>query len=266
MKELPKIYSSRRIAIWHIIFLPVFFILFILVFKPSFFIELMSDANTGYSFNLAITSSIILVVMMVVRPLMTIITRRKSNPSYFSYILTVLIELAACVCFITLYFRLLTPDGVYFDLLGKIAFNTIAILVFPYMFLFIFAQLQILGERNEDTPGSRIRFYDDKRGLKLILASKSILYVEADVNYVTIVYLEGEKIKEFTLRNSMKNIEELCKKYRLLRCHRSYIVNVEHITSLHKEKDGIIYAKLDCNDARPIPVTQRYYLEISESL
>jgi len=266
MRDLPGVYSSRRISIWHALFLPVFFILFILVFKPADIVDLMSGTSTGYSFNLTITSCIILVVMIITRLLFSIIMKKRSNSSYFNYLIWVIIELTACVCFISLYYRLLTPHGLFFDILGRVAFDIIAILIFPYIILSFSTQLQFLENKNEVSESNRIRFYDDKRILKFISSSNSILYIEADINYVTIVHTDGDKIKEFTLRNSMKNIEELCKKHKLLRCHRSYIVNVAHITSLHKEKDGTICAKLDHTEAKTIPVSQRYYLGISESL
>ena len=64
----------------------------------------------------------------------------------------------------------------------------------------------------------------------------------------------------------MRSIEELCLNNNILRCHRSYYVNVEHIRILRHDKEGIIYIELDNPEARHIPVTKRYYEQVSSML
>ena len=112
----------------------------------------------------------------------------------------------------------------------------------------------------------RMRFYDEKHNLKIVLDAQSILYVEADVNYVDIYYSENDKIRSYSLRNSMKAIDELCHDHGLVRCQRSFYVNPRHIKVLRKEKDGIVYAELDAKDVRHIPVTKKYYDKLTEML
>ena len=112
---------------------------------------------------------------------------------------------------------------------------------------------------------TRIRFYDERKNLKLVVLANNILYIEAEENYVRIYYTENGKTKDYLLRSSMKKIEELCQLNGLTRCHRSYFVNAAHVRVLAKDKDGFIYAELE-NLEKRIPVTKRYYENLSNLL
>ena len=111
-----------------------------------------------------------------------------------------------------------------------------------------------------------MRFYDERHNLKIVLPAQSILYIQADFNYVNIYYVEGGKLRNYVLRNSMKAIDALCQENGLLRCQRSYYVNPQHVTVLRKEKEGVIYAQLDVDQAQHIPVTKKYYEKLAEML
>ena len=89
---------------------------------------------------------------------------------------------------------------------------------------------------------------------------------EAEENYVSIHYMEGEKEKEYSLRQSMRGIEELMSKHGIVRCQRSYFVNPRHVTVLRKDKEGMIQAELDVNGSRPVPVSPKYYEDLNKML
>lgn len=112
----------------------------------------------------------------------------------------------------------------------------------------------------------RMRFYDDRHNLKIVLTPDAILYITAEENYVNIFYTENGKVRNYVLRSSMKALDELCQDNGLIRCHRSYYVNPLHVKVLRKDKDGIVYAELDASDIMHIPVTKRYYDRLSEML
>jgi len=63
------------------------------------------------------------------------------------------------------------------------------------------------------------------------VASKDILFVNADHVYVG-VYLKGGK--KITIRNSLKCILEQLKGNNFVQVHRSYVVNLDHVTSWTK--------------------------------
>ena len=112
----------------------------------------------------------------------------------------------------------------------------------------------------------RIRFYDHSHNLKIVLVPQAILYIAAEENYVSIYYYENDKVREYVLRSSMKSIEELCLENGLVRCHRSFYINPAHVKVLRKDRDGIMYAELDADDIRHIPVSKKYCDRLSDML
>ena len=112
----------------------------------------------------------------------------------------------------------------------------------------------------------RMRFYDSTHNLKIVLMPQSVLYIAAEENYVVIYYNENERMREYVLRSSMKAIDELCQENGLVRCHRSYYINPAHVKVLRKDKDGVMYAEINADDFRRIPVSKTYYGRLSEML
>jgi DNA-binding LytR/AlgR family response regulator len=109
-------------------------------------------------------------------------------------------------------------------------------------------------------------FYYNFHNLKIVLTAPAILYIAAEENYVHIYYLENGRVKEYCLRSSMKALDELCQDNGLIRCHRSFYINPVHVKVLRKDRDGIMYAELDADDIRHIPVSKTYYGRLSDML
>ena len=110
-----------------------------------------------------------------------------------------------------------------------------------------------------------MRFQDTTGRLKLVIAHDVILFIEAKENYVTIYYLDGNKVKEYSLRQSMRGIEDLMQKHGIIRCQRSYYVNPRHVTVLRRDKEGFIWAEIEAG-GRQVPVSPKYYEELSKIL
>ena len=64
----------------------------------------------------------------------------------------------------------------------------------------------------------------------------------------------------------MRAVDELCLSNGLVRCHRSFYVNPAHIQVLRKDREGVIFAVLDASDVRDIPVSRKFYNNLSEML
>ena len=68
----------------------------------------------------------------------------------------------------------------------------------------------------------------------------SIISEIAD-NYVQIWYLNKGVVTKVMLRNTLKAMEEQFEGTKCtIECHRSYMVNLEHVKVIRREKDGII--------------------------
>ena len=87
----------------------------------------------------------------------------------------------------------------------------------------------------------------------------NLLYVDSADNYATIHYLNKSKVSHFLIRNSLKWMEKnLTSRSPLVRCHRSYIVNLDKVKVFRKTKDGI-FLELDAENIPDIPVSKTYY-------
>ena len=104
---------------------------------------------------------------------------------------------------------------------------------------------------------SMIHFNDDKGTLRLSIKFHNLYYIESSDNYVNIYYENKGKIARFLLRRSLKSIEESYAYYPLVRCHRSYVVNINKVKVLRKDKEGI-FLDLDYLDLPDLPISKTY--------
>lgn len=106
-----------------------------------------------------------------------------------------------------------------------------------------------------------INFKDEKGELRLSVHSDFLYYIESADNYVKIFYSDKGKLTSYLLRNSLKNMELLLKDELMMRCHRSYMVNVQKIKVLRKTREGL-FIELGDNNVPDIPVSKTYSKKI----
>ncbi|MFC2112644.1 LytTR family transcriptional regulator DNA-binding domain-containing protein [Bacteroidota bacterium] len=63
---------------------------------------------------------------------------------------------------------------------------------------------------------------------KLEINLRQLVYIEAQENYSRIVWLDDGRIKDKLLRATLKNIENQIPDSNVLRCHRSYMINLDY--------------------------------------
>ena len=264
----------------HVLIIPAFYLFFVLIYHPAWMIDLLDMHADKMIFNLLMMMCIVLGILCASRIPVTCV-RKRINVRWLHYILWSLAELAAITAFGALYLTLMNNYLLgavvtgYFGTLGWTAAMMGSILLYPYLLLgCIFTLLQKPEQTVQEDE--LVRFQDSTGQLKLVLASSAIVYVEASTNYVIIKYTEGERLRDYQLRNSMKAIEPLLAKHGITRCQRSYFINPKHVTALRKDKEGVILAELDTaslqernltsSALRIIPVSPRYYDELSKML
>lgn len=108
-----------------------------------------------------------------------------------------------------------------------------------------------------------VNFYDQKGEIKLVVAIKDLLFIKGADNYLSIHYLDGNKIGTSLIRGAFKSIEDDMKLKGIIRCHRSYMVNRLHVRVFEKAKDGFV-VRLDTTDPIEIPVSKNYAQDIFE--
>lgn len=258
-------FSSKNIPIAvYISVLPLFFMAFCLLYDPFHIVEYCGYGTMAPEFHLLIMASAILLVTAVSRTVMSYVRRRKDLPLGRQAIWCA-VEAFCSACSVALYIRLSRTEVTYFQALAMSLQYVFFILVYPYALLLLLQAVYNQAVEQEPDPGL-IKFNDEQGRLKLSIAPSSILFVNAEANYVKIHYAESGKVKEYMLRTSMKSIEGMTPGSGLVRCQRSYFVNPEHIKVLRKDKDGFYYAELDMPDIQEVPVSKQYFDTLSSKL
>ena len=152
------------------------------------------------------------------------------------------------------------------------AFGCILLIIaIPYTILTLYAayrtkteELQMLQYELSLTSAesvvypSLINLYDYNGALKLTINSDSLYYMESQDNYVKIFYENNGKLLSYMLRSRTKTIEENLTETSMVRCHRSYMVNVMKINHIRKGGKAR-YIVLTNDDIKPIPVSKSYF-------
>lgn len=157
----------------------------------------------------------------------------------------------------------------FYNLLGRVSFNITTILVIPYagttLILMLRERRQQIEalreyiEKQEETRQEKtenMNFYALGGKLAFSTHRDNVLYIESADNYCNIHYLNEGKEDTFILHNSLKNLDNRTKYPGLLRCHRGYMVNINNVKLLRKEKDGLVIEL--SQGVKAIPVSRTY--------
>ena len=100
-------------------------------------------------------------------------------------------------------------------------------------------ELQKIQTLKKDVPraDNEVTLYSDTSE-SLSFNLPDLLFVEADDNYSTVTWRDSEGIKKKLLRVNLKNIETQLNNSFTLRCHRSFIVNVNAISAISGNTNG----------------------------
>ncbi len=156
-----------------------------------------------------------------------------------------------------------------------------SIAIAPIGFTFVLTRIGILNRNLQDALvlnkvlSDRIKstIKEDEKTITLNGSTKeqletipdNILYIEAADNYMDIYYSEEREIRHKLLRSTIKQIEEQLRDYSFfVRCHRAYIVNVNHINNIEGNAQG--YKLKLLNVSKEIPVSRTYMQVLKEKI
>ena len=271
MKPIPRAFYKMPVQTVFITVTPIFYFLFILAYSPFQEPEGFLNAQGGhFTLNLIIGTLIVLGVVALSRVLLFLL-KRVLDLNWPLYVLWCLGEAVVSGLFLSI------PLGIgwagvkpYFTVMLLCVVYNASILVYPLALLSMGVQLSVLSRRADAAPlvdeRTLVRFRDEQKRLKLVVSSESLLYIEAEENYVHIVHLDNGRVKDFALRSSMRQLEEPLMRHGLVRCHRSYFLNPLHVDLLKKDANGYALAQLDRDGVKPIPVSKRYYEAVTSLL
>lgn len=262
MKTIARTFYKMPVTVMFFVAVPIFYFLFVLAYKP-FDMEVFLAVGQGrYALQLIVSTLIVFGVMLFSRMLLFLL-RRVLDLNWPLYVLWCFGEVILCGLFLSIPMGIGWSERPYFTVMSLCILYMAGILVFPLSLITMAVQLHILGKRADLAPAvdekTLIRFYDEQKRLKLVVASDAVLYIEAEENYVHIVHLDNGKVKDFELRSSMRALEEVLQRHGLVRCHRSFFVNSAHVELLKKDVNGYALAQLDQEKVKNIPVSKKYY-------
>lgn len=105
----------------------------------------------------------------------------------------------------------------------------------------------------------KIMLYDNSGVLKLVINQNNLYYIESDDNYIKVWYEDSYgELKQYMLRCRLKTIEESFSDSDLVRCHRKYVVNINKIEQMIRQKDGSFSIELGLDKISPINVSKTY--------
>jgi DNA-binding LytR/AlgR family response regulator len=167
----------------------------------------------------------------------------------------------------------LKDTRVFTELVKTSLRHTALVLLLPYSVSWLYfswrdkkEQIDRLADLQPVTTGNRkmIPFYDDKGILKFSLKAENLYYLESAENYVSICYLNKDKVSRYLLRDTLKNAEEIFSGTEIIRCHRSFIVNFDKVKVIRKDKDGL-RLELDNPAVMDIPVSKTYVASVMQT-
>ncbi|MFA7104834.1 MAG: LytTR family DNA-binding domain-containing protein [Dysgonamonadaceae bacterium] len=270
-RKIPAYLYEKKNSIKTILFTALFALLFINLFQPfgsrNWYLDVSDIRYFVFSSLIILTGMLVVVISRVILTAYS----KKRDILYWQYVLWILCEIVAMAIFYTIFAKFFPKDGVergISEIFQQSLINTALVLLLPYAITWLYfswKEKSTLLEQIEQEKAPDIRaktliaFTDEKGDLKISVMLENLLYIESADNYATIYYLNKSGVSQFLLRNSLKWMEEhLTKETPLVRCHRSYIVNMDKVKILKKIKGGIVL-ELDEERTLDIPVSKTYY-------
>jgi|GEM_PF-92635 len=99
----------------------------------------------------------------------------------------------------------------------------------------------------------------------LQLKASDLLYVEAMQNYISIRYWDKGKLSSKLIRNTITHTQAKLKFPSIIRCHRSFLVNVDAVEEVSGNAQGLKLKLKGVTDAH-VPVSRTYIPEVKERL
>lgn len=115
------------------------------------------------------------------------------------------------------------------------------VFLFPMVGTFFFFRYRSLQFQMEHILTTKERVLDENQLIKfrgqgskdqITLSLANFLYGKSQDNYVELYFLENKQLKKFLIRSSLNNLLASIDDFVIVRCHRSYMVNLLHVTAV----------------------------------
>lgn len=257
--------------------MPIFALLFISIYTPFDFDRIDTDVKFLSWLNISrelvvqlITICLILVGMAIAavsRWMMGVYTRKRQI-SYVAYISWIACEILVMALVFTIMALFTETNKGIVTLFRNSLMKTILILLIPYTLSYIYfiwqervEQLRTIRQKlSEDETAlhnAYIQIYDEKGDMRLSVRREHLLLIESADNYVCVWYTNNNTPKKVLVRNTLKQVADQLSATHIQRCHRSYMVNLDLIKVLRREKEGI-FIELGVAGIPDVPISKTY--------
>jgi len=275
--NIPKHLLGKFELISTVTFSVLFSLVFLLLSLPFTHNAWFALSGTkAFEFTILFFSLAILIVSASKRAMYYV--RDSIRMTYLIYIVWNFMEVVA----VSLLYIFFTIKGDEFGII-RLAMSKTALIVntftyctimlgVPYLVSAMFFEIQdkdntirminygnvVSDESHNPQEERKITLFDNNGALKLSINVNNLYYIESDDNYIKVWYEDTKGIlKQYMLRCRLKTIEDSFCGSNLLRCHRKYIVNMDKVAILTREKDGY-FLNLGNEAIGAIPVTKTY--------
>jgi len=270
---LPDYFRAKYQLIGTVTFVALFSIVFLLMSIPFSHNSWFRLGNSTFFFFTVLFAIGSLLLLIISRTIMYK-TRHRIRMTYFGYVMWCIAEVVV-IClvytFLTVPITKIGWDQFPRILLNALFYGTMSMII-PYiiagMYFAIIDKNNTIRLMNYSnvvsdeaiTPANleKVTLFDNSGVLRFSVKLSNLYYIESADNYVFVWYTDSKgDLNRYMLRCRLKAVEESFRGSSLVRCHRKYIVNMDKVKVLRKEKEGY-ELELDNDAIPPIPITKTY--------
>lgn len=293
-KEIPMFMTSRKYLAVSVLFVIAFSVFFMVIYTPFSVSSWFSIKDMG-SFGISVVFTVAAIAILAVSKTAIYLLRNRIRFTAARYIAWLMCEnIVISLGYTILTFQLL--PGITSSSIPAIAvrvlFFVTMITAIPYSLVTLYVAYRTTGEELEAALDERdrlrgelragraasetataaapqlpqmINLYDNNGTMRLTITVDSLYYLESQDNYVKVHYKHNDKFSVYMLRSRTSSIEESLAGTGMIRCHRSYIINVRKIAFIGEEHKSY-YVTLNDEQIKRIPVSKRYYDNVTGAI
>ncbi len=253
--------------------------LFILFFQPIDLSHFNMNSLILVTAGLGCITFLLLVIFLQVLPALFpklfSIKEWEAEPDYLTAALIIIFHATAYAFYIR-YVGLVSLTMYLMFKVALISILPVVILWVHYKLRWLNVQLEHMGknsdslrsllkENKEIQENKIIELFSENKSEKLHLQLNDIFLIRSADNYIEVVFSDNGQIKKNLIRNTLRNVESQLSIYReFIRCHRTCIVNTNHIEKLDKHYHAYAISFHGYNEQ--VPVSRQYLLKVKETL
>lgn len=271
-KKIPGYLLDKEQIVGSVLFSVFFALVFLNLYTPFSSTAWFNLTKSVY-FSYTVGVIAIATCFIIVSRIIMYHTRHRFKLSIISYGVWLFMEMLVIALFYTfITWKFIREEAnPFLDIFPKALLYTLLILIIPYAISILYGALRdrnktlrLLNYGNVVTDGdearqhSEIIYLTDYNGnLRFSVKLDNLYYIESQDNYIKVFYMNKGTLCNYMIRSKLKAVEESFAGSTLVRCHRCFVVNVQKVKVIRREKDSL-YAEMDCPGINAIPVSKSY--------